>query len=129
MTLTAGQHAQADFTLARQEFYSVTVTIANHEMGGDEPPGTRPKWPADGLSRAVESEQGTAQVNVPSGSYFIEGRRRGEAQLYGRVEFTVAGAPLTGLNMALLPLHAVPVTVRKVFTATNKSGSRLSSQR
>jgi hypothetical protein len=65
---------------------------------------------------------GTAQVNVPNGSYFMEGRRRGEAQLYGRVEFTVAGAPLTGLSMALLPLHAIPVTVRKIFTATDNTG-------
>ncbi len=122
LTLTAGQHAQADFTLARQEFYSVTVTIANHEAGGmnlqvHDRSGRQMSFPV-----RWNAMQGTAQVNVPSGSYYIEGRRRGEAQLYGRVDFTVAGASVSGLNMALLPLHAVPVTVRKVFTATNTSG-------
>jgi hypothetical protein len=123
LTLTAGQHAEADFTLTRQEFYSVTVMIANHEAGGmnlqvHDRSGRQMSFPV-----RWNAMQGTAQMNVPSGSYFLEGRRRGEAQLYGRVDFTVAGAPLTGLNMALLPLHAVPVTVRKVFTATNTSGS------
>jgi hypothetical protein len=67
--------------------------------------------------------QGTVEVNVPSGSYFIEGRRRGESQLYGRVDFTVAGAPVAGLSLTMVPLHTVPVTVRKVFTATSNSGS------
>jgi hypothetical protein len=122
LTLTAGQHAEADFTLTRQEFYSVTVMIANHEAGGmnlqvHDRSGRQMSFPV-----RWNAMQGTAEMNVPNGSYFLEGRRRGEAQLYGRVEFTVVGAPLTGLNMTLLPQHAVPVTVRKVLTA-NTSGS------
>ncbi len=123
LTLAAGQHAQADFTLTRQQFYSVTVTIANAEARGGmnlqvhDRSGRQMSFPV-----RWNTMQGTAQMNVPNGSYFLEGRRRGETQLYGRVDFTVAGTPLTGLNMTLLPLHAVPVTVRKVFTATNTSG-------
>jgi len=123
LTLTPGQHAEADFTLMRQEFYYVTVTIANREGGGGmnlqvhDLSGRQMSFPV-----RWNAMQGTAQMNVPNGSYFLEGRRRGEAQLYGRVEFTVVGAPLTGLNMTLLPQRAVPVTVRKVLTA-NTSGS------
>ena len=123
LTLTAGQHAEADFTLTRQEFYPVTVTIANHEMGGGMNLQVRDRNGRQmGFPVRWNPQLGTAGVNVPTGSYFMEGRRRGEGQLYGRVEFTVSGAPLTGLSMALLPLHAVPVTVRKVFTATSNSG-------
>ncbi|HZD48707.1 MAG TPA: carboxypeptidase-like regulatory domain-containing protein [Silvibacterium sp.] len=124
LTLSAGQHAQADFMLARQEFYQVTVTVANREVGGgmNLQVHDRSGRPA-GLPVRWNAQQGTAEVNVPNGSYFLEGRHRGESQLYGRVEFTVAGAPVTGLNMALVPLHAVPVTVRKAFSATSSTDS------
>jgi hypothetical protein len=123
LTLTAGQRAEADFTLTRQAFYSVTVAIADREGGGGinlqvrdasgRPVGFPVRWNA---------QQGTAETNLPSGRYFLEGQRRGESQLYGRVDFAVAGAPVSGLSMALLPLHGIPVTVRKVFTATSNAG-------
>ena len=120
LTVAAGQHAEADFTLTRQEFYSVTVTIANREAGGGMNLQVHDRSGHEmGFPVRWNSQQGTAQVNVPSGSYFIEGWHRGESQLFGRVDFTVAGAPLTGLNMPLLPLHSIPVIVRKSFSATN----------
>jgi len=122
LALAAGQHGQADFTLARQEFYSVTVTIANSESGGMNLQVRDRSGRQMGFPVRWNAQQGTAQVNVPNGSYFLEGRRRGEAQMFGRVDFNVAGAALAGLNMALLPLHAIPVTVRKVFTSTSNTG-------
>jgi hypothetical protein len=123
LTLTAGQHAEADFTLTRQEFYSVTVTVADREAGSGMNLQVR-----DASGRQVgfpvrwNAQQGVAETNLPNGRYFLEARRRGESQLYGRVDFTVAGTSVSGLNMSLLPLHAIPVTVRKVFTATNSAG-------
>jgi hypothetical protein len=126
LTLTAGQHAEADFTLTRQEFYSVTVTVPNREAGGMNLQVHDRSGRQMDLPVRWNPQQGTAQVNVPNGSYFMEGRHRGEAQLYGRVDFTIAGAPLTGLSMALVPLHAIPVTVRKVFTSTSTGGVSIS---
>jgi len=123
LTLGAGQHGQADFTLARQGFYPVTVMIANNEGGGMNLQVRDRSGRQMGFPVRWNAQQGNAQVNVPNGSYFLEGRRRGEAQLYGRVDFNVAGAPLAGLNMTLLPLHPIPVTVRKVFTSTSNTGA------
>jgi hypothetical protein len=125
LTLTAGQHAEADFMLTRQPFYLVTVIVANHEAAG----GGMNLQLRDRSGRQMgfpvrwDAQQGIAQVNVPSGSYFIESRHRGESQLYGRVDFTVAGAPIAGLNLAMVPLRAIPVTVRKVFASTNTNAS------
>jgi hypothetical protein len=123
LTLSAGQHAQADFILARQQFYRVTVSITNRDIG-----------PAINLQvhdhngRQVGSvvhfnaEQGMAETNLPTGSYFLEGRYRGESQLYGRVDFTVAGAPLSGMHLALAPLHPIPVNIRRAVTSSTGNG-------
>src|SRR5579862_4571138 len=122
LTLAAGQQGRADFILTRQQFYHVTVAIADREGGGLNLQVHDRSGRQMGIAVRWNPEQGTAEVNLPSGSYFIEGRRRREAQLYGRVDFTVAGAPVAGLTMALVPLHAIPVTVRKNFTSANTNG-------
>ncbi len=123
--LNAGQHAVADFMLTRQVFYSVTAVITNRE----EPrrnlsPGARPKrGPRNGLSPPAGTlNRAQPRPYVPNGSYFLEARR-GRAALYGRVEFTVAGAPVGGLNVPLLPMHGISVTVRKDLTAAANTGS------
>ena len=115
LTLTPGQQAQADFALTRQPFYSVTITVANNSEGHLVPMQIH-----DASGRVAEmevrwnAEQGAAQVNLPSGHYYAEARSGHE---YGRVDFTVAGGPVSGLNLALLPLHSIPVEVHKEFTA------------
>ena len=121
LTLAAGQQGRADFVLTRQQFYHVTVAIADREGGLNLQVHDR-SGRQMGLPVRWNAEQGTAEVNLPNGSYYIEGRRRREDQLYGRVDFTVAGAPVSGLTMTLVPLHAISVTVRKTFTANTNTG-------
>ncbi len=123
LTLNAGQHAVADFMLTRQAFYSVTAVITNREGGEGTYLQVRDRSGRKmGFPTRWNPQQGTAQTYVPNGSYILEARR-GRAALYGRVEFTVAGAPIGGLNLPLLPMHGIPVTVRKDFTATANTGS------
>jgi hypothetical protein len=119
LTLISGQNASADFTLTRQAFYSVTVTVADRETGGRlnfqvHDLGGR----ATGFPVRWNAQQGTAQVDVPNGRYFLEARNGGPNPLYGRVEFTVASAPIGGLSLSLLPLHGIPVVVRNDFVPT-----------
>lgn len=124
LSLSAGQHGEADFILTRQEFYPVTVLVANREIGAGMNLQVHDKSgrPA-GVPVRFNPQLGTAEANLPSGSYFIEGHHRGEAQLYGRIDFTIAGAPVSGLHLALSPLHAVPVTVRRAFTTNSSNGN------
>ena len=123
LTLSPGQQAQADFTLTRQPFYPVTIAVANHPEGRGIPLQIY-----DSSGRVVEfgtrwnPDQGTAQVNLPNGRYYAEARFGGEEGLYGRVDFTVAGGPVPGLSMAMLPLHPIPVEIRKDFTANSSGG-------
>ena len=125
LTLAAGQQGRADFVLTRQQFYHVTVAIADREGSGLNLQVHDRSGRQMGLPVHWNAEQGTAEVNLPNGSYFIEGRRRTADQLYGRVDFNVAGAPVTGLSMTLAPLHPIPVTVRKTFTANTNAGGQV----
>jgi hypothetical protein len=61
---------------------------------------------------------------LPSGQYYVDGHTfGGGSQSYGRVDFRVGAAPLSGLSMPLLPLHAIPVDIRKEFSsAQQKAG-------
>jgi hypothetical protein len=123
LTLNAGQHAVADFMLTRQSFYSVTAVITNREGGEGTYLQVRDRSGREmGFPTRWNPQQGTAQTYVPNGSYILEARR-GRGALYGRVEFTVAGAPVGGLNLPLLPMHGIPVTVRKDLTAAANTGS------
>ena len=123
LTLSAGQHAQADFILARQPFYHVTVSVTNREIGSgiNLQVHDRNGRPVGSMVH-FNAEQGMAEMNLPSGSYFLEGRYRGESQLYGRVDFTVAGAPVSGMHLALAPLHPIAVTIRRAFTSNTANG-------
>lgn len=123
LTLNPGQQAQADFTLTRQPFYPVTITVANRSEGRGVPIQIH-----DTSGRVLEfgtrwnPNQGAAQINLPTGHYYAEARSGGEEGEYGRVEFTVAGGPVAGLSMSLTPLHAVPVEIRKDFAAGTGNG-------
>ncbi len=120
LTLSAGQHAEADFILTRQQFYPVTFSVTDRAIGAgiNLQIHDRSGHPV-GVPVRFNAEQGTATTNLPSGSYFLEARYRAEAQLYGRVDFTVAGAPVSGVHLALAPLHPIPVTIRRVFTSSS----------
>jgi hypothetical protein len=123
LTLAAGQHAQADFILSRQEFFQVIFTVTNREIGAGINLQVH-----DGSGRPVgapvrfNAQQGTAETNLPNGTYFLEARYRGESQLYGRVDFTVTGRPVSGVHLTLAPLHPIPVTIRRVFTNSSTGG-------
>ncbi|MBB6144616.1 hypothetical protein HNQ77_002572 [Silvibacterium bohemicum] len=116
IAVSPGQQAQADFTLTRQPFYPVSIAMpqrAEGRAGGAE------VQIHDSSGRILEAgtrwdpQRGTAEINLPNGHYYAETHTFGESQMYGRVDFTVAGGPVSGLTMTLLPLHAIPVVIRK----------------
>jgi hypothetical protein len=125
LNLSPGQQAQADFALTRQPFYPVTIAIPGREGGRG---GGIQIHDAGGrvleFSTRWDPIQGTTQVNLPSGRYYAETRGMGREQTYGRVDFTVAGAPVFGLAMAMVPLHPIPVEVHKDFTTNNGNATQ-----
>jgi Carboxypeptidase regulatory-like domain len=140
LTLTTGQHAQADFTLTRQPYYSVTFTVTDLQAAAissfqildtsGHPTGFPVRW---------NTMQRIVQATVPNGHYYLETRgggsgeraafssdfleRRGgnPGQMYGRTDFTVANAPLTGLSLSLLPIRSIPVVIHRELTANTSN--------
>jgi hypothetical protein len=116
ITVSPGQQAQADFTLTRQPFYPVSIAMPQRPAGRAGGAGVQIH---DSSGRLLEAgtrwdpQRDTAGINLPNGHYYAETHTFGESQMYGRVDFTVAGGPVSGLTMTLLPLHAIPVVIHR----------------
>jgi len=118
LVLAPGQQAEAEITLTRQPFYRVAIAIPNATgvpgVGVDirDPSGRTLEFSAE-----WNAKTGLVEVYLPSGQYYAEARSQGQPAGYGRLDFRVGAAPLTGLSMTLLPSRPIPVEVHKDFTA------------
>jgi hypothetical protein len=119
LNLTAGQQADVNLILSRERFYRVTIAVPNH-------PAAQGVYVQihDASGRALDyyshwnPQQGIAEVSLPNGQYFAEVRSNGETSSYGRVDFKVANAPVSGLSAMLIPLHPISVRIDREFSAT-----------
>ena len=140
LTLTAGQHAQADFALTRQRYYTVSFTVSDPRAAARTSFEIRDAaGHATGFPVRWDAMQGIVQATVPNGHYYLEAnsgnvraafsvnfsvRLTGDSgQTYGRTDFTVANAPLIGLPLTLFPLRPIPVNIHKDFTASSSSNT------
>jgi hypothetical protein len=127
LSVSSGQQAQLEISLERQPFYPVSISISN----GKENPSVFPQVfdrsgrPMELAARRDQQSEST-QYYLPSGSYYAEvrsgGSPRGGAKLYGRRDFTVAGAPLSSITVAPTPVPTIPVEVHEEFTANPAPG-------
>lgn len=118
LALTPGQQAQIEISIARQRFYPVSISVAG---------GTATRAPSlqvydrsgrpSNFSLGFNSRSSTWEVALPNGSYYAESRVWGDAPLYARVDFTVAGAPISNLTLVPAPVAPIPVEIREDFTA------------
>jgi len=123
LSVRPGQQADAEFTLTRQPFYPVSITAAKSEKG--QPMGIQihnQSGRGQGYPAQWREQQGAYEAYLPNGRYYAESQSRGESPAYGRIDFTVADAPVTGLNLVTLPLHPIPVQIHKEFTEDSSGG-------
>lgn len=120
--LRPGQQAQLDISLPHQPFYPVSISIAGGLERGSVQIFDRS---GRGVNAPMNLDQrsGSLKTVLPNGSYYAEVRTWGQPQLYGRVSFTVAGAPLTGLTLVATPVQPIPVEVRQEFTMVQQQGA------
>ena len=120
LTLAPGQQAEVEITLTRQPFYRVAIGIPNAAgapgVGVDirEPSGRTLEFSTEWNSRKA-----LAEVYLPAGQYYAEARSQGQINGYGRLDFRVGGAAVTGLSMMLLPSRPISVEIHKEFIATS----------
>lgn len=125
LTLAPGQQAELEADLARQPFYPVSISAGS--TGGARVPFLQ-VYSQAGQSATVGVARGTAfTFRLPNGTYYADvGFNRGKGAdsfRYGRVDFTVAGGPVSGLKLVALPVQPIPVEIRRDFTETADRGA------
>jgi len=125
LALAPGQQAEIEIGLTRQPFYRVAITIPN--AAGAAGIGIEihdPSGQTLEFSTEWNAKKGLAETYLPSGQYYATALAEGSGANYGRIDFRVGGAPLTGLNLMLIPLHPIPVEVHKEFSAASEPADR-----
>lgn len=119
LTLTAGQQAQADFTLKRQQFFPVTIAVRGGQQGT---PGEFNVLDAGGRTTGFPARyailEQVVHASVPNGSWVLNARGFGQTMTWGRATFQVAGAPVS-LAIALEQIPHIPVDIQRNFTSSN----------
>lgn len=124
LMIHAGQQAELEADLPRQPYYPVTISVPRTTEGGTPTPQA---YTSSGQSMGFAAFHGTYWTfNLPNGSYYAEAAfsngKGPDPFRYGRIDFTVAGAPVSGLSLALLPVQPIPVEIHREFTATAIQG-------
>jgi hypothetical protein len=119
INLAAGQQAEVDIAITRQQFFPVIAAVRSsegqspvnfevHDMGGH----------TTGLPVRYDNREQLLHASVPNGSWVLEGRAFGRSISYGSAEFLVASAPLSlAINVAQIP--RIPVNIQREFTGSN----------
>ena len=119
LTLTAGQQAEAEFTLKRQQLFSVTVAVRGGQQGT---PGEFNVLDAGGRPTGFPARYSIVEqvvhASVPNGSWVLNARGFGQSMTWGRATFQVAGAPVS-LAIALEQIPHIPVEIQRNFSSTN----------
>jgi hypothetical protein len=118
IALSAGQQAEADLSLTRQQFFPVTAVVRAADM---QTPGTFEVLDMGGhptgLSAHYDNRLGLVHANVPNGSWMLQGQGYGRDMTWGRTEFQVAGTPVSlAVNLQAVP-H-IALNVQREFTST-----------
>lgn len=118
-----GQQAEADFTLTRQKFLPVTITLRGLEAGIPGTveildPGGRPT----GFPVHYDPREQMAHAAVPNGTWIAKAQSFGRSIGWGETTLTMASAPV-GVAISVQEVPHVPVTIHRDFT---KSASQAS---
>ena len=115
LTVGAGQQAEADIAVVRQQFFPViglvhssSGTPANFEIldsGGRQ----------TGLSARFDRQDGTVHAAVPNGTWTIEAHVYGQSMEWGSTTFQVNGAPAS-FAISLQPIPHIPINIRRDFS-------------
>ena len=126
ITLAAGQQAEADLSLARQQFFAITALVHSPE---DTPANFQildsSGRPA-GISAQWNRREGAVHATVPNGNWTLQAHSYGKTMQWGSTSFQVNGAPVS-LAISIVPVPHIPVTIRRDFTNSTDTPQQASS--
>lgn len=122
--LSPGKTFQAEMTLAKHPYYSVTIPVVNAPRGiglGVNVSVQGHRGP--GFSLGYNAAQEVVEGLLPNGTYTVEATNHGQSSSSGSVTITINGGPVVGPRLALAQATSIPVNVREEFTSPeNASG-------
>lgn len=117
LTLAAGQQAEADIALLRQQFFPVTGLVHNSEETPANFDILDSGGRSIGLSANWDRREGVVRAAVPNGRWTMEAHAYGRTTQWGSTSFQVDGAPVA-FAISVLPIPHIPVVVRREFLAS-----------
>jgi hypothetical protein len=117
LTLAAGQQAEADITLLRQQFFPVTGIVHTSEENTGNFDILDSGGRSIGLSANYDRRDGVVRAAVPNGTWTMEAHAYGRTMQWGSATFQVNGAPVA-FAIGILPVPHVPIVIRREFLAS-----------
>jgi Carboxypeptidase regulatory-like domain len=119
LNLAAGQQAEADIAITRQQFFPVIAAVRSSE--GESPANFEvldSGGHTTGLPAHYDNREQLLHASVPNGSWILDGRAFGRHISFGRAEFLVASAPVS-FAINVLEIPRIPVNIQREFTASS----------
>jgi hypothetical protein len=79
--------------------------------------------PGPGYSLGYNTRDGAIEGSLPDGTYTLQAISYGPNRMAGQLNFTVAGAPVTGPAVTLMPGSSIAINVREEFQHTQAEPS------
>jgi len=116
IAVKAGQTAQVNLSVARQEYFPVRLGTRYAPVG--QPIGVS-IWPmghwGPGWSLGYNPADQSIEGMLPNGNYTVEGNSFGEQASTGIANFSVRGRPVEGPGVQFVANASIGVTVRQEF--------------
>lgn len=120
--LTAGQTTDADFSITRQPYFSVSIPVANAERGtGLNVVVSVMGHRGPGYSLGYRADRGQIEGLLPNGNYLVEAIEAGQSASMGSANLTVAGAPAEGSALTLVASGSIRLHVAEEFSDANNN--------
>jgi hypothetical protein len=126
--LSAGETFQADFSLARREYYQVKVPVEGAALSGNLAVTVSVQGrEGPGYSLGYSARDRAITGMLPNGHYTVEAWTFGQDTASGVVNIAVNGSTYEGPRMTLLPDRSIAVNVNEEFTAQESADSQTAS--
>ncbi|HYK36775.1 carboxypeptidase-like regulatory domain-containing protein [Alloacidobacterium sp.] len=117
LKISPGQQLNAELSLTRVPFYSVTIPVANPQ--GYSMQISNENGRLNDVSMFYDSRQQQFRAWLPSGSYTVSIQTYPPTPGFMSQPITVRNTPVRMGSLAVLPIHPIPVTIHKEFASTN----------
>jgi hypothetical protein len=118
-----GETAQADLSLHAEPYFRVSIPVMNAAAGNGISVELEDKSGSSGFSLGFNPQSQMIEGFLPNGAYNVRVTSFGPAQARAAGRIEVAGGPVRGSPISLMPGGSISVIVREEYTADTGGGA------